>query len=191
MKKNIAIGCAAALPVVFFAWLLYQDALPTGTYAVSLDVTKSQPVMSRLYPEGRVGIEQGNNEKPYAVLSGEPVYFDVRLPRRLSSATVRILYASSVPLGLGVALPPTPNEPWRYEIKKLMPIDGSAPQSADLTFSLAEALVSKNRVRFIISAPNFSMVSVRPAIHSIRVNFAGEALSLSVVQSWLGRLIAR
>lgn len=89
MRKELLIFRAVLilLAVSIIGFLFYLNLVPSGRYFVWSDFKAANPAVSVLYPESRV--------KPAVdgwTVNEEPVYFDVRLPRKFDAARVKIYF---------------------------------------------------------------------------------------------------
>lgn len=84
------------VPIIVFSWLVYKDLVISGILEAEYDFSHPSPFISVLRPQGRLSEimidDQGN---AYQKIVDQPVYFDVRLPRRFDTATVRLRYKNS------------------------------------------------------------------------------------------------
>ncbi|PJE75853.1 hypothetical protein COV04_02825 [Candidatus Uhrbacteria bacterium CG10_big_fil_rev_8_21_14_0_10_48_11] len=183
MSRRAVYGVLLCLPAVVLAWLLYKDTLPSGQYEMSANFSHETARASVLYPKGRVAVMRDKNGEEVVLVNAEPLYLDVRLPRRLDTALVTVTYASEVPLGVGIALPPTTAASWRYSIQELPA--SSIVTSSTVSFALANALVRDQRVRFIISIPRLTDAASPPHLIGFTVDFAGRPFTFSALVDWL------
>lgn len=90
---KIARWLIYAVPAVIFGWLVYKDAVVSGVLDASYDFRSRSPFISVLRPQQRISEIQYNADgRAFQDIKGEPVYFDVRLPRKFESAKVNVVY---------------------------------------------------------------------------------------------------
>lgn len=89
MKLNKTTWRALLLTagIGILSFLVYKNIVPSGRYFVSGDFADANPAVSVLYPEGRVSSTPGG-----IVVKEEPVYFDVRIPRKFDQARVKVYF---------------------------------------------------------------------------------------------------
>lgn len=93
------------LAVVALAGIILWDIQLGRRLDVSSDFSRATPYFSLLGPPTRVGLENGAQR-----FFAEPVYFDLRLPRWFSHATVEATWTKDIRLDdpqLGVSLDPS------------------------------------------------------------------------------------
>ncbi|MBU4421476.1 hypothetical protein L6259_01485 [Candidatus Parcubacteria bacterium] len=73
------------IPVIVFGWLCYKNISPV--LELEYKFGKNQPILSQLVPVSRV-----SESKRGAVVFEEPVYFDVKLPRKYDKAEIEVQY---------------------------------------------------------------------------------------------------
>lgn len=166
--------------------LVVVDVAPYGVLKASTDFRSYDPNISRLFPTGRVE----ENKEGYLVLS-EPVYFTMRLPRRMDRAVVRLRYrnSSSQHIGLGLEQQGSSDDAWRYAIQTLPQVDREWQEVA-ITFDLSNAQVVDRRIRFIVSVPEYQP-EAPVVLGGVDVVLEGQPLTVPLVMSSLYRLIAR
>jgi len=124
-KINIIIRIfLATLPIGIFVFLLNTKFVRWGNFIVEKDFTeKYHPFISTLRPNERM--EQNNNGNGhYATMIGEPVYFDIEVPRDFNNVELAIEYSmssgnSSQDFKIGILVD---KNNWQY---KLLPIENS------------------------------------------------------------------
>ena len=105
-------------PVAMAAWLIWRDLAPRGQLVAVYDLKHYQPNISPLYPVGRLGEPVAAGGAWKRQVNAEPVYFDVRLPRSMEQARVRLLYQTNGPSPrLGLKIGQTNN--WSYDLQSL------------------------------------------------------------------------
>lgn len=81
------------LPFALALWLLYKDFVVSGQLFASYDFKNPSPFISVLRPQSRVSeILHTDTGDYFQTIKEEPVYFDIRMPRMLSTAEVSIVY---------------------------------------------------------------------------------------------------
>ena len=148
-RNDRVLICAFYWLVVFFILviLILRDVQLDGVLEVQTDFQNPTPYVSLLGPPSRVRVQGGQ----IAVVS-EPVYFDLRLPRWFTTATLRFSWetsASSSPV-LGVWL--DPEHPDRPDA----PVALLPTRDASVIVPLRIAPRSRYGVRLLISAPGVS-----------------------------------
>ncbi len=73
-----------SVPIALFAWLLNQELVPTGTFAVRHDVADESPFIDRLLPDARVDLA-GN-------ITNDPAFFFVHPHRAFDSVDAEIWF---------------------------------------------------------------------------------------------------
>lgn len=179
------------VPVAAAAWLIWRDLAPSGQFIAVNDLKHYYPYVSPLYPVGRLGepVKDGNLWKRQ--VKAEPVYFDVRLPRRMNEAKVSMLYATNGPsprLGLKIGK----GTAWQYDIQSLsIGSDSSNGTFGEAIFSLTHAAIENGRLRFIISAPAINEPKAVLEIKRIEIKLTGEKLRLADLAGIARRKIDR
>ncbi len=84
MKKSLILIriILIAIPLVFFCWLVDKNFAISEPLEVSFDFHKPSAFISFLKPEARLG-ELQEEENYYQPITGDPVYFELKLPNRL------------------------------------------------------------------------------------------------------------
>tara|TARA_Y100000310_G_C20685019_1_gene818424 strand:- start:828 stop:2345 length:1518 start_codon:yes stop_codon:yes gene_type:complete len=107
------------VPVFLLSWLISRDVVSSGELDASYDFTELSPFVSVLRPADRVEepIEEANGNI-YQTITNQPVYFDVRRPRRFDTARVTISYRNhdQPVFQLGALVD---NEIWQFDLKPL------------------------------------------------------------------------
>ncbi|PIR66722.1 MAG: hypothetical protein COU51_02475 [Parcubacteria group bacterium CG10_big_fil_rev_8_21_14_0_10_36_14] len=73
------------IPIIIFGWLCYKNI--SSVLELEYKFNKNQPILSQLVPVSRV-----SENKDSATINSEPVYFDIKLPRKYDKAEVEINY---------------------------------------------------------------------------------------------------
>ncbi len=170
-----------AIPVVVFFWLFAKDFAFSGKLVMSYDFSHDSPFIKRLWPPGRLhDIEYDAATHDYFQgMFVEPVTFDVKLPRRFTSATVELVYKKSAdqPLRLGVRLDP---EKWSWAIRDVVPIGTKGEWTVgQVQFDdLATADFSGNKLHFLLNAPGLFEADREITLTDIRVTVQKEPLTV-------------
>ena len=81
-RLMLIVGAMALL-----SFLVIQNIVPSGELKIAHDFQSASPFVSPIYPEGRTEkLSDG------VIVKEEPVYFDVRIPRKFSGAKLRVYY---------------------------------------------------------------------------------------------------
>ena len=166
-------------PVAMAAWLIWRDLAPRGQLVAVYDLKHYQPNISPLYPVGRLGEPVAAGGAWKRQVKAEPVYFDVRLPRSMEQARVRLLYETNGPSPrLGLKIGQTNN--WSYDLQSLSTVSAADNLTAgEVVFGLTGAAVENRRMRFMISAPAVNNQGIILEIGRVEVTLIGHPLSLT------------
>lgn len=179
------------MPVAVAAWLIWRDLAPNGQSVVVSDLKHYHPYISSLYPLGRLGEPVAIGGEWKRQVNGEPVYFDVHLPRSMEQARVRLLYQTNGPsprLGLKTGQ----GTAWLYDIQSLsIGSDSSNGTFGEAVFNLTHAAIENGRLRFIISAPAINEPEAVLEIKRIEIKLTGEKLRLADLAGIVRRKIDR
>jgi len=189
--KIVVRGLLVLTPVAVVAWLIWRDFAPNGQLFVANDLKHYHPYISSLYPLGRLG-------EPVAIegvwkrqVNAEPVYFDVRLPRRMEQARVRLLYQTNGPSPrLGLKIGQIGN--WSYDLQSLSTISMADNWTAgEVIFRLAGAAVEDGSLRFMISAPTVNDQGIMLEVRRVEVTLIDQPLQLADLRGIIGRKAER
>jgi len=86
-RLKIVYAILIILAIAIIGLLFYLNLVPSGEWKIASDFQNANPFISPIYPEGRT-------EKSAAgiIVKEEPVYFDVRLPRKFDTARVKVYF---------------------------------------------------------------------------------------------------
>lgn len=167
------------VPVVVAAWLIWRDLAPNGQRVVFSDLKHYHPYISSLYPLGRLSEPLVVGDGWKRQVRAEPVYFDVRLPRSMEQAKVRLMYQTSGLEDLRLGLKVGPTGAWRYDLKSFSEIsyDGASRwRMGEAVFNLTAAATEDHQLRFMISAPSLKKGGSTLEIKSLEVLLSGKPL---------------
>lgn len=169
-QRVLLISVIPAIVLVAWAW---QDLSPSGAVSFHKKSTSMTKNISQFYPEGRLGESSIYSDFEVQPVQGEPIYFDVRLPRVLQEIEVKITAIGDTEgLVIGLRQPPSPSQPWRYSLKQPTITNFGEYKIISQTFPLTDSYVEDGKVRFLLSVPTGNEVS----IGNIEVNIVGESL---------------
>lgn len=81
------------VPFVLLFWLLYKDFIVSGSLFAVYDFKTQSPFISVLRPQSRVSdIQNDMAGRYFQKILGQPIYFDIRIPRRLDTADITLVY---------------------------------------------------------------------------------------------------
>lgn len=78
--------------LIFLGWLVFKDLVVGGKLTANFDFKKASPFISYLRPADRISVPMADKNDYYINIANQPVYFDVRLPRRFNVAKVKLKY---------------------------------------------------------------------------------------------------
>ena len=119
MKKNIIIKIRIILWLIAFFVIgvfLYLAIIPSGEIEYSFDFDKKNGFISKLSPEERVDFSDKNFQNK---IIGNPVYFNLRVPRSFDTAEMQIKYKNKNDIPLIEAGVLADNISWRYNLKPM------------------------------------------------------------------------
>jgi hypothetical protein len=177
--RRLGRGLFAAAWVVLLGGLAWRDLAPSGQRHVTSDLVRRQPYLSLPYPEGRLAAPEASAGGWQQRVLAEPLYVDVRLPRRLDEVRLRLWYrARGLPdpvVGLQVSV-----APWRYDLKPFerISVDQATGWSVgEAVFPLERAASDAGQVRLLISAPRLAAATTGDLyLHRVDVTLAGPPL---------------
>ncbi len=109
MKKNRIILWLGLILTIFF--ILGMAIVPYGKISYAYTPGNPNFFIGKLTPEERVASAQNGEEK----ITGNPVYFSLRTPRKFDDAKITLVYKSDSPvIELGVL---KDKAVWRYDLK--------------------------------------------------------------------------
>lgn len=178
MPKYLVRLSLIILPLFFLTLMFWSDLAPSGTKFIISDLANYSPDISRIYPEGRLKAPERVDGGWRQEVLAEPIYFDVKLPRRLNQAEVYLWYKKEgAPPKVGVRV--GSQGAWQYNIVSLNML---APENDWLVgkadFSLDNVAPYNHQIRFIISAPDINAASAPFILHHIEVHLKGEHLTI-------------
>lgn len=105
--------------VVFFIWLVYQNAVVDGRLFVVKDFCNDSDFISDLYPENRVGFVEKEGDDCFQQIFVEPAYFKVKVPRTFTSVKVKLVYKNldQIILQLGLMKKRINPLDWNFTLK--------------------------------------------------------------------------
>lgn len=125
-------------------WLLVDDMALSGKLSYQKDFSKNQFEISYLFPLGRTIMTDTGQ-----TITGEPVYFTVYAPQRLDRARITIQF-DNLPTGWSIGYQVAPG--FNYQ---LVDFDGNN-NTRTIDLNIRGAYYMNNRLRFILSHPDFS-----------------------------------
>lgn len=184
MLKRVLL--LSIIPLVLLSFWVWQDLAPSGYVSFEKTSALRTPQISQFYPEGRLGEPMQVGEIEYQPVLGEPIYFDVRLPRVLDTIEVKIFVTGDVnDVTIGLRQPPTATEPWRYILTKPNIDDKGNVKVISQKFELSQSYVENGKVRFLFAIPEGANI----ALGKVEVEIKGAPLSVSVLQEAIKRRI--
>ncbi|MFA6322669.1 MAG: hypothetical protein WCX71_04310 [Candidatus Buchananbacteria bacterium] len=147
-KKYRIIQILLVLPLIFLAlWAINTNFPRNGQMTVKLNFNQSEPMVSKLGPEGRVKVVDNQ-----AIIYDHPVYFDLRSMPWFNRAQIKITYLPNGRQLDGMA--GQVGAGWQYDlIKPLMTKDvGEGYLEANFVFDLDKVYDQKNVRRFLIAS---------------------------------------
>lgn len=152
MKIKIIKIIIWLIPVGVFILLLSRDFVITGRLAGEYQVDKQSPFIIITPNNLRISDEVFEDENGYyKKITGEPVYFDLRLPRQFKTVVFQIKYRAC--LNQKIALGGIVN----MENKEIMMKDfGRTAEKEVLLVDLSSLPFNYNKYKFLISAPGLS-----------------------------------
>jgi len=143
----LVIKILLILAVIFlFVFLIAQNLVWSGKLEIQTDFTKFTPYFSILKPQPRIIINEGNK------VIGEPIWFDVALPRDFQKASLEIVYKDDY----GYKLKIGPNTGADWDFKELNNIINEADYKIGrIDFGMAGKNINNGKLRFSITIPNF------------------------------------
>lgn len=139
-------------PVVVFIFLLSRDLVITGKLSGEYRVNQPSPFIIITPNKERISDEVFTDEKgDYKKITGEPVYFDLRLPRQFKTVIFKIEYSAC--LSQDIALGGIVN----LEKGEIIMRDFSRIAAKEvMSFDLSNLPFSYNKYKFLISAPGLA-----------------------------------
>jgi len=110
-----------ALPIIGFIYLVYLDFVPSGHLEFIYDFSKDSPAITNLFPANRMTAVNrlAGSSSYWQAIQEDPVYFEVRLPQKFSSATVEVTYQNKNQPLLQLGLRAQGEGDWSYQFKPL------------------------------------------------------------------------
>jgi hypothetical protein len=132
--------------VLLFVFLLAQNLVWSGKLEIQTDFSKFTPYFSILKPQPRIILNEGNK------VIGEPIWFDVSLPRDFQKASLELIYKDDN--GYKFKIGPNIGADWDFkELNNIIDKDGYKIGSVD--FDMAGKNINNGKLRFTITIPNF------------------------------------
>jgi len=151
---------------ILFVFLLAQDLAWSGKLEINTDFTKFSPRISILKPQPRIILAEGNK------VIGEPIWFDVSLPRDFQKASLEIVYQDDYDYLFKIGS--NTGADWDYkELTDIIADGNNKIGKAD--FDMAGKNVNNGKLRFSITIPNFD-VNKPIYIKSIKMIFERQAI---------------
>jgi len=151
---------------ILFVFLLAQDMVWSGKLEINTDFTKFSPRISILKPQPRIILAEGNK------VIGEPIWFDVSLPRDFQKASLEIVYQDDYDYLFKIGS--NTGADWDYkELTDIIADGNNKIGKAD--FDMAGKNVNNGKLRFSITIPNFD-VNKPIYIKSIKMIFERQAI---------------
>ncbi|MBN1326210.1 hypothetical protein JW977_04525 [Candidatus Falkowbacteria bacterium] len=134
--------------VVLFIFLLSQDLVWSGKIEIKTDFFKFSPRISILKPQPRIILEEGNK------VIGEPIWFDVSLPRDFQKASLEITYQDDN--NYLIKIGPNTGADWDYKELTDIITDGNN-KIGKLDFDMTGKNINNGKLRFSLTIPNFDI----------------------------------
>ncbi len=169
------------IPIIFLGYLLYRDFVPSGRLLVAYDFCRLDPFVSAWSPHGRVldkeKIKTGNETFCQQKMVIDPVYFDVRLPQRFTTARLTVWYqktpAAQLQFGPAIDL-----SAWQWQLKDLDYVRHENEwQIGTAEYDLSSSQMDNNRLRFLVSSPGLSDVGGQIIFKKIAIEFVKEPIT--------------
>lgn len=163
MKNIIKIRIALWLILLFIiGWLLYMAIVPFGKISYVYDFKQGSYFISKLTPLERVGEMQNGQQK----IIGDPVYFNLRVPRKFDKARLTMIYKNESVLPIIEAGVLADKTIWRYYLQPLENnIINKLSQSWDMTAGNGTVLLQRGKKynsinEFLDKEKNLSEIAV-------------------------------
>ncbi len=177
------------IPVLLLTYLFYKDLNPSGQLKISYDFCSPTPFISEFSPHGRVlDIEKNkttSSKEYYQKMVIDPVYFDVRLPQKFTTAQLTVWYqkkpATVLKIGPAVEL-----SLWQWQLEDINfwhGDNGWSVGSAD--YDLTNLKLDNGRLRFLVSSPGLDKNNGEIIFKKIKIEFQKDPLS---ADNWPWRL---
>jgi hypothetical protein len=159
MNQRLLLYIIATLFFALLVWLVFR---PTGHFSATQNLQDNNPTISKLYPEGRLGkLEFIDSGGFVQTILAEPLYFNVRSPRRMDSVVIALWFRGPVPKDWSLGILSTADPTYQtssYAFQKItqshIKNDG-AWQQLRLEFDLSRAALVNGHYRFILSIPKY------------------------------------
>lgn len=109
------------LPMAGLLYLIYLDFVPSGHLEFVYDFSKDSPAITNLFPANRLtDINKiSETESFWQAIQVDPVYFDVRLPQKFTTARVELVYQNKNQPLVQIGLRTIGETEWNYQFKPL------------------------------------------------------------------------
>lgn len=144
IKLFIKIALILAV-LAIFVFLFSRDLVWSGKLEIQTDFLKFTPYFSILKPQARI-IMADNNE-----VIGEPIWFDVSLPRDFTKATVQLEYKDDYNYEKKIG--PNTGADWDYKILENLQTGENGYKISSVAFDMNGKNINNNKLRFSISIP--------------------------------------
>lgn len=155
-----------SVAVVLAVFLIAQNLVWSGQLEMKTDFSKFTPYFSILKPQARIIMSEKNK------VVGEPIWFDVSLPRDFQRANLEISYKDDY--GYKLKIGPNIGADWDFqEFNNIINEDGY--KIGRVGFDLAGKNINNGKLRFEIIAPDLN--ASRPIfIKEVKITFERQPL---------------
>jgi hypothetical protein len=167
-------------PVYILAILICRDLVIGGLVSFTYNLRWDNPVVSRYYPEDRLGDVRQIDNRYYQDILKEPVYFETRLMQKFEQATVTLVYKNSKNQKILVGPETFGQDDWNFQlqtIKNILPPDSW--QTAVITYKLDKVKINNRKLRWLISLPDYPPDSGNIQLSSLSIAFSKKPLKFS------------
>ncbi|MCF7907020.1 hypothetical protein K9K85_01935 [Patescibacteria group bacterium] len=176
-EKNIIKLLRLILGVFFLillSWLFYQNLVVRGELRVHRNFCLPSRLISKLYPEDRVGRIERQEENCWQRIFVEPVYFKIKVPRTFSEIELEIVYQNYQHSALQLGLMKKKHNPldWEFQLKKVKQEPSLEWQRAQVKFQGGAEYLTDHALEFMISAPGLTAARHEIKIKEITVHLS-------------------
>lgn len=150
--------------IAIFIFLTSKKIVLSSELVYQTDFQKEITFIHGPYPEGRVE-QQGET----VIIKHEPVYFEIYSPQKFSQAEVTIRYQKSDNISAKLGLQLSVSD-WAFFMEDLPNSENNWIEKT-FTYNLHSALITKNKIKFMLSAPNISQFPEGIKIDTIKFKF--------------------
>ncbi|MFA5358881.1 MAG: hypothetical protein WC310_03625 [Patescibacteria group bacterium] len=169
------------VPVIFFIFLVCQDLVVSGRLEAAYNFSEPSPFVMPLAPKARISEVKKESSDYYQTMFDDPIYFDVRLPRKFSTITFWAKFRPTA--GQTVRLAAFNNkDQWNFEAKDFFQVEdlGDGWYLGSVDFDMSAKRFAFQKYQFMVSLPGIRGSGRTVDISEIKMLSQREPMTLGI-----------